>query len=93
MSGQESAEMHVSKQRIWLMVLEQLYFQYCAFWQKSFGALTGRGQKGHNGFKFGTFIGRFPSDGAASVAVKGLTPSLPRCHLKTANESAKFESL
>ena len=24
-------------------------------------------------FKFGTFIGRFPSDGVASVAVKGLT--------------------
>ena len=23
-------------------------------------------------FKFGTFIGRFPSDGAARVAVKGL---------------------
>ena len=25
-----------------------------------------------NGFKFGTFIGRFPSDGAARMAVKGL---------------------
>ena len=24
-------------------------------------------------FKFGNFIGRFPSDGAASMAVKGLT--------------------
>ena len=26
-----------------------------------------------NDFKFGTFIGRFPSDGAASMAVKGLS--------------------
>ena len=26
-----------------------------------------------NGFKFDTFTGRFPSDGAASMAVKGLT--------------------
>ena len=25
-----------------------------------------------NNFKFGTFIGRFPSDGAANMAVKGL---------------------
>ena len=31
----------------------------------------GRGG-GINDFKFGTFIGRFKSDGAASVAVKGL---------------------
>ena len=29
--------------------------------------------KSLNCFKFGTFIGRFPSDGAASRAVKGLT--------------------
>ena len=29
--------------------------------------------KGFNGFKFGTFIGRFSSDGSASVAEKGLT--------------------
>ena len=25
-----------------------------------------------NEFRFGTFVGRFPSDGAASMAVKGL---------------------
>ena len=31
-----------------------------------------RGKKGLNDFKFGTFIGRFPSDGTVSVAVKGL---------------------
>ena len=28
--------------------------------------------KSLNGFKFGTFIGRFPSDGAAGMSVKGL---------------------
>ena len=34
--------------------------------------LMRRGQKLYNDFKFGTFIGRFPSDCAASMAVKGL---------------------
>ena len=32
---------------------------------------AGRG-KSLNDFKFGTFIGRFPSDDASSMAVKGL---------------------
>ena len=31
-----------------------------------------KGEKSLNDFKFGTFAGRFPSDGAASMAVKGL---------------------
>ena len=31
--------------------------------------------KSLNGFKFGTFIGRFPSDGAAGMTVKGLRRS------------------
>ena len=31
-----------------------------------------KGQISFNGFKFGTFIGLFVSDGAASMAVKGL---------------------
>ena len=30
-------------------------------------------KKDPHGFKFGTFVGRFPSDSAASMAVKGLT--------------------
>ena len=35
--------------------------------------LEGRGGGGGGlNFKFGPFIGRFPSDGAASIAVKGL---------------------
>ena len=33
------------------------------------------GKKSLNDFKFGTFIGRFPSDGAASMAEKGLRDS------------------
>ena len=32
----------------------------------------GREQKSFNGFKFGTLIGRFPSQGTASMAVKAL---------------------
>ena len=35
----------------------------------------GGGKKSLNGFKFGTFIGRFPSDVVASMAVKGLITS------------------
>ena len=31
-----------------------------------------KGAKTLNGFKFGSVIGRFPSDGAASMALKGL---------------------
>ena len=34
--------------------------------------LTRKGQKSPNDFEFGTLTGRFPNDGAASVAVKGL---------------------
>ena len=33
------------------------------------------GQKSLNGFKAGTVIGRFRSDGAASMAVEGLRPT------------------
>ena len=29
-----------------------------------------------NGFKFGTSVGRFPSDGAANMAVKGLKTTI-----------------
>ena len=35
-----------------------------------------KGEKSLNDFKFGTFAGRFPSDGAASMAVKGLSVTL-----------------
>ena len=36
----------------------------------------GGGGGGLNDFKFGTFTGHFPSDGVASMAVKGLSPFL-----------------
>ena len=49
------------------MVLYQIYFQYCA------RALAKGGGGSFNYFKFGTFIGRFPSDAAASMAVEGLS--------------------
>ena len=34
------------------------------------------GQKSLNGFKFGTLIGRFPGEGTASLAAKGLILSI-----------------
>ena len=37
----------------------------------------GGGEIKVNGFKFSTFIGCFPSDGAASMAVKGLILFMP----------------
>ena len=38
------------------------------------------GRRSLNDFKFGTFIGRFPSHGASSMAVKGLKwKRLPHC--------------
>ena len=36
------------------------------------GGWGGWGVGGLSDLKFGAFIGRFPSDGAASIAVKGL---------------------
>ena len=38
-----------------------------------------REKKSLNDFKCGTFTGRFPSDGAASMAVKGLITELRSC--------------
>ena len=35
-----------------------------------------KGEKSLNNFKFGTFTGCFPSDGAASMAVKGLREAM-----------------
>ena len=40
------------------------------------GSFRCQGGEGVNGFTFVTFIGRFPSDGVASVAVKGLSLDL-----------------
>ena len=46
-----------------------------------------RGRKSLNGFKFGPFVGLFPSDGAASTAVKGLNCTLT-FFMKRDDESA-----
>ena len=45
------------------------------FDRNPFHVLMRRGQQSLNGLKFGTFTGRFPSDGVASVAVKELNVS------------------
>ena len=42
------------------------------FDKKNFSRAHAKGKKDLNDFKFGTFVGRFPSDGAASIAVKRL---------------------
>ena len=48
--------------------------------------LKQKGQKSFNGLKYGTFIGRFPSDVMARMAVKGLnnffliSVSVPHLH-------------
>ena len=44
--------------------------------------LVRRGQKSLNGFKFGTFIGRFPNDGVSSMAVKMLKLERKACSEK-----------
>ena len=41
-----------------------------------------KGEESVSGFKFGTFIGRFPRDGAARKAVKGLINFVPRYEKK-----------
>ena len=45
------------------------------FDRNPFHVLMRQGQKSLNGLKFGTFTGRFLSDGVASVAVKELNVS------------------
>ena len=44
-------------------------------------------KRGHNDFKFGTLIGRFLSDGAASIAAKGLIYT----HLRANNCTPAYE--
>ena len=39
---------------------------------KVMSGVHSKGEKSLNDLKFGTFVGRFPSDGAASMTVKGL---------------------
>ena len=51
-----------------------------------------REQKSLNRFKFGTLIGRFPSDGAASMAVIGLIRPIIIRSLCTPNMSHENDS-
>ena len=74
-SGLKGERTHACKRYI-LTVLYENYFQYCAFGHKSldinpFTRLR-KGGRGLKDFTFGTFTGRSRSDGAASMAVKGL---------------------
>ena len=70
-SGLKSARTHASRQYIWWSYNKST-FNIEHFDRNPFHVLTWRGKKSFNVFKFGTFMGRFPSDSAASVAVKGL---------------------
>ena len=54
------------------MVLSQISLSILCILVEIFLVLMQRGQKILNGFKFGTFIGRFPSDSTASMALKEL---------------------
>ena len=47
-----------------------------------------KGAKSHNGFKFGTFIGRFPSDSAANMAVKRLKKTILSVHIIAIDRTA-----
>ena len=51
-------------------------------------AHTKGGKKGHSDLKFGTFIGRFQSDGAASMEVKGLKTANQLCRNKRGKQTA-----
>ena len=67
----KSAHIHTCRQYIrWSY--NKSTFNSCAFWYFLSRALAKWGKSHLNDFTFGIFIGRCPSDGAASMAVKGL---------------------
>ena len=70
-SGLKSAHIHGSKQYIWWSCNNST-FSTVHFDRNPFTCLYEGGKTSLNGFKFGTHTGRFPSDGAASMAVNGL---------------------
>ena len=68
----KSACIHACKQYIWWSYNKQIYFQHCAFWQKSFLCWCERGRGSLNDLKFGTFIGHLPvSDSMQAWQWKG----------------------
>ena len=54
------------------MVLYTNLFSILCFLIEIFSRARAKGNKRLNGFKSGTFTGRFPSDGMANMAVKGI---------------------
>ena len=78
-SGLKSAHIHTSRHYIWWSCNKSA-FSTVHFGRNPFKSFEQRAQKSLNGFKFGTFIGCFPSDGVASrdsekvkLIVKGLS--------------------
>ena len=52
-----------------------------------------KGGKSLNDFKFGTIVGRFQSDGVASMAMKGLKPEVGQNIATHASPTARHFSL
>ena len=63
---------HTCLQTVYLMVLQTNLLSILSLLIEIFSRAHAKGGTGLSDFKFGTFIGGFPSDGAASMAVKGL---------------------
>ena len=70
-SGLKGTYIHACKQSIW-WYYNKSTFNTVHFDRNPFKCSSEGGKKGINNFQFGTFIGRFKSDSAASMAVKGL---------------------
>ena len=74
-SGLKRAHIHPCKQYIRWSYKKNLLSILCILIEVLSGVHEKGGGGGLNDFKFSTFIGRFPSDGAASMAVKELNYS------------------
>ena len=70
LSGLKNAHIHACKQYIWWSYTN-LLSELCILIE-ILSPAHAKAAKSLNNFKFGLFIGRFPSDEAASMAVKGL---------------------
>ena len=70
-SGLESADIHASKQYRWWS-FNKSTSSAVHFNGNPFACSYEGGKTSLNGFQFGAFVGRLPSDGVASMAVNGL---------------------
>ena len=75
-SGLRSAHTHACKRYIRRSCNKSTFIT--AYFDRNLFTCSSEGWKGLNDFKCGFFIGRFESDGAASVAVKGLIKMAPQ---------------